>query len=128
MSTVWTVFTGRWSRSSSLMGTYFPLVYSNPRTTSSQGTAFSSLGHQRTFCNRTPSRLCNRWKCTSCDWVAVYKRTGMLTSPNEIVPLQMARADLGDSPLPDVSLSLSFPPPPGGGRVGGLLRVVVWAI
>src|SRR3984893_583323 len=52
----------------------------------------------------------------------------MLTSPNEIVPLQIARAGLADSPLPDASLSCSFPSPPGEGRVGALLRAVLCAI
>src|SRR5438874_1830834 len=94
MSTVCTLFTGRLSRSSSLSGRYFTLVYSNPRTTSSQGTAFSSLGHQRTFFRRTPSFLWSRWNRTSCDSVAVWRLTGMLTIPNEIVPLQIARGAL----------------------------------
>src|SRR5207237_7997059 len=94
MSAVWTLCTGRWSRSSSLTGRYFPLVYSNPRTTSSQGTAFSSLGHQRTFFRRTPSFLWSRWNRTSCDSVAVWRLTGMLTIPNEVVSLQHARSAL----------------------------------
>src|SRR6266849_8785835 len=52
----------------------------------------------------------------------------MLTNPNEIVPLQIARGVLEDSPSWDVSLPLSFPPRPGEGRVGALLRAVLCAI
>src|ERR1700716_2625109 len=49
----------------------------------------------------------------------------MLTNPNEMVPLQIARGARADSarPLPDLSLTLSFPPPLGEGRVGALLAV-----
>src|ERR1700704_4670647 len=49
----------------------------------------------------------------------------MLTNPNEMVPLQIARGARADSarPLPDLSLTLCFPPPLGEGRVGALLAV-----
>src|SRR5690349_13891075 len=46
------------------------------------------------FFRRTPSFLWSRWKRTSCDSVAVYRPTGMLTIPKEIVPRQMARGTL----------------------------------
>src|SRR5438309_5452155 len=52
----------------------------------------------------------------------------MLTIPNEIVPLQIARGDLADSPLSDGSLRLAFAPPLGEGRVEVDLRAVLWAI
>ena len=35
------------------------------------------------------SRRSRKWKRSSLDWVAEYIRTGTLTSPNEIVPLQI---------------------------------------
>src|ERR1700704_2168804 len=49
----------------------------------------------------------------------------MLTNPNEMVPLQIARGARADSarPLPDLSLTLCFPPPLGEGRVGALVAV-----
>src|SRR5581483_4319707 len=37
------------------------------------------------------SRLSRKWKRSSLDSVAVYIRTGTLTRPNEIVPLQIER-------------------------------------
>jgi len=48
----------------------------------------------------------------------------MLTIPNAIVPLQMARGARADFP----SRSDSLPPPPGEGRVGVVLRAVLGAI
>jgi len=39
---------------------------------------------------RPPSGSCTRWKRRSLSSIALYIRTGTLTSPNEIVPLQIA--------------------------------------
>src|SRR5262245_17222803 len=41
---------------------------------------------------RDPVRFCNWWKCTSWSWTAEYAFTGMLTSPNVMVPDQTGRA------------------------------------
>src|SRR5687768_16379581 len=39
---------------------------------------------------RPPSGSWTRWKCRSFSSIALYMRTGTLTSPKEIVPLQIA--------------------------------------
>src|SRR5581483_7995154 len=46
------------------------------------------------------SRRSTKWKRSSFDWVAGNIRTGTLTSPNEMVPLQMGRGGMAaSSPL-----------------------------
>src|SRR4051794_3144687 len=47
---------------------------------------------------RSPLFACRRLKCTSCSLIAAYMRTGALTRPNEIAPLQSARGMHGDGP------------------------------
>jgi hypothetical protein len=48
------------------------------------------------FFRRAPQSLCSRWKRTSWDSVAEWRRTGIETIPKEIVPLQIARAAIAD--------------------------------
>src|SRR4051812_5035526 len=45
---------------------------------------------------REPLLACSRLKCTLCSLIAVYMRTGALTRPNEMAPLQSARGMLSD--------------------------------
>src|SRR5262245_59130446 len=44
---------------------------------------------------RSASFARTRWKCTSWSLIAEYMRTGALTRPNEIAPVQSARGMLG---------------------------------
>jgi hypothetical protein len=53
-------------------------------------------GDQRDRTTQGPRRS-TKWKWSSFELVAVSSRTGMLTSPNEIVPLQIGRAAMGAS-------------------------------
>src|SRR3954465_3736175 len=45
---------------------------------------------------RAPLLACSMLKCTLCSLIAAYMRTGTLTRPNEIAPVQSARGMQGD--------------------------------
>src|SRR5438093_10343213 len=48
---------------------------------------------------RLPSGSWTRWKWTSCSATALYIRTGTLTRPKEMAPVQMARGTASSSSL-----------------------------
>ena len=77
------------SRSSSSIGTYCPFWISKPRTISSGGTVLPDSLLTFSYPTGLMSRRSRKWKRSSLDSVAEYIRTGTLTSPNEIVPLQI---------------------------------------
>src|SRR4029079_2466120 len=59
------------SISSSVNVTYFPFETSYPRTSSSEETISSCLGHHHLRLTRLPQLSWSRLKCTSSDFVAV---------------------------------------------------------
>src|SRR6266542_1118541 len=79
------------SKSSSVSGTYRPFSSSNARTMSSSSTCLPVSLRTLSYPIGTRSSLWTKWKRSSFDSVAENMRTGTLTSPKLIVPLQIGR-------------------------------------
>src|SRR5881398_3267276 len=87
MSTVWVEVSSSAFNSSLVKVTYSPFWNSYPLTISSRGTTTSSLIQIYCCRNRDPhGGLCKKLnEIDVADSVAEYRRTGILTRPNEIV-------------------------------------------
>src|SRR5207244_11409633 len=89
MSMTWDASPSSFFSSSSGMRTYWSLANSNPRTSSLRSTVVLQTGQNVCWRMREPHLACKRLNDTVCDDVAVYSRTGIETSPKEIVPEPM---------------------------------------
>src|SRR5438034_1904581 len=76
------------------MKTYSPFSNSNALTISSSATGLPSFLQIFSYPIGLESFSCTKWKRSLCSCTALYRRTGTLTSPNEIDPDQIERGML----------------------------------
>ena len=82
-------------KSSSVTVTQRPSGSLKPLTTDSQGTSSPVVSLTRRFLTAEKSRPSSKWKLTSRCATALKSPTGIVTSPKEIVPFQIACAMAG---------------------------------
>src|SRR6516225_5660657 len=105
--------------SSSVSTTISPLGSSYPLATSAYGTSSPSIEQIRRNRIRPPSSRCTCRNVTSLCSVAAYRRMGIMTRPNEISPLHIARMVSqypGSARVTQQALGRVRRQPPGGGR------------